>query len=75
MDQCFLLQVITAAFQAILITDDSVSYAVFIYECGEMDWNGATIGWADTDSIYEAQPLHFSVDCSRDYATIVYKSK
>ena len=40
-----------------------------------MDWNGATIGWADTDSIYEAHPLNSSVDCSRDYATIVYKSE
>ena len=50
-------QVITSTFQAVLITDSSSSYAVFIYECGGMEWSGATIGWADTTSLYEKHSL------------------
>ena len=49
----FQLQSIISSFQAVLATDGQVSYAVFIYECGSMNWGGATIGWADTDSISE----------------------
>ena len=32
-------------FQGILITDGYHSYAVFIYQCGSMEWGGGVIGW------------------------------
>ena len=48
----------TSTFQTVLITDGSSSYAVFIYECGGMEWGGATIGWSEThDSIRETHSL------------------
>ena len=50
-------QFATSTFEAVLITDGSSSYAVFIYECGGMEWGGATIGWADTSSLYEKHSL------------------
>ena len=54
-------------FQAVLITDGSASYAVFIYECGRVGWSGATIGWAETGSVYEVHALSGAessdVDC------------
>ena len=50
-------QFTTSTFQAVLITDGSDSYAVFIYECGGMEWSRATIGWADSSSLYEKHSL------------------
>ena len=44
------MQFITNTFQGILITDGWNSYAVFIYECGGMEWGGGTIGWQDSSS-------------------------
>lgn len=50
-------QFATSTFQAVLITNGSSSYAVFTYECGEMEWSGATIGWAYSNSVYQRHPL------------------
>ena len=47
----------TSTFQGVLITDGSASYAVFIYECGGMEWDGATIGWAYSSTLYERHNL------------------
>ena len=52
---------------------------MFIYECGEMEWGGATIGWADSSSIYEEHYLSgtqsASIGCeySSSYSAIVYR--
>ena len=50
-------QFVTSTFQAVLITDGSDSYAVFIYQCGGMGWGGATIGWSYSISLYEEHSL------------------
>ena len=45
-------------FQAILIEDISdVSYAVFIYDCGTMNWGGGVIGWQASSDDYVANSL------------------
>ena len=74
------MQLSTSTFQAVLITDGSASYAVFIYECGGMGWGGAVIGWADSETAYERHPLSgdfFStnVGCefSFSYSALLYR--
>jgi hypothetical protein len=47
----------TSTFQAVLITDGYDSYAVFIYQCGGMEWGGATIGWGYSRDLYEEHYL------------------
>ena len=75
----FQIQSITSSFQAVLVTDGQVSYAVFIYECGSMNWGGATIGWADSNSLYQRHSLSGSdsatVGCqySSTYSAVVYR--
>ena len=72
-------QAITSTFQCVLITDGSTSYAVFIYECGGMEWDGASIGWQATSSLYQRHLLSGShsdkVDCeySNFSSAIVYR--
>ena len=69
----------TVTFQAVLITDGSDSYAVFIYDCGGMGWGGATIGWQDSATLYREHYLSGSssadVGClySNSNSAIVYK--
>ena len=71
--------------QCVLISDGSAvygydSYAVFIYECGGMTLNGATIGWQGLES-YEYRVHELSgansaqVGCrySSTHGAIVYK--
>ena len=58
------IQFTTSTFQAVLITDGSVSYAVFIYDCGGMEWGGATIGWAQSSTVYADHPLSGSSSAS-----------
>ena len=74
-----LLQFTTSTFQAVLITDGSSSYAVFIYECGGMEWSGATIGWSEThDSIRETHSLSgrdsSDIGCTSSnlYSVVIY---
>ena len=73
------LQSTTSTFQTVLITDGSSSYAVFIYECGRMEWGGATIGWSEThDSIRETHSLSgrdsSDIGCtnSNSYSFVIY---
>ena len=54
-------QLATSTFQAVLITNGSSSYTVFTYECGEMEWGGATIGWAYSNSVYQRHSLSKSI--------------
>jgi hypothetical protein len=70
---------ITSTFQGILITDGNSSYAVFIYECGSMEWSGGVIGWQASTSRYTAHPFsgqYYSnyIGCllSTSYTAIVY---
>ena len=51
------LQATTNTFQGIIISDDEASYAVFIYECGGMEWGGGVIGWQASTSDYESHSL------------------
>ena len=53
----FLLQYTTNTFQGVLITDGSSSYAVFIYDCDNMDWGGGVIGWQASTSQYNSHYL------------------
>ena len=79
MKNVFLCQLETVTFQAILITDDITSYTVFIYECGGMEWGGATIGWEANGTFYREDELSGSssedVGCeySSTYSAIVYR--
>ena len=72
-------QFTTSTFQAVLITDGSASYAVFIYDCGGMEWDGAIIGWAKSSTLYEKHTLSgFSSDeigCrySSSYSAVIYR--
>ena len=62
-----------------LITDDYESYAVFIYKCGSMEWNGATIGWQASRTVYRRHPLSgpnsadIGCEYSTSYSAIVYR--
>ena len=48
----------TNTYQAVLITDGSKSYAVYIYKCSMMKWsNEATIGWNAGGELYANHPL------------------
>ena len=76
------MQGITNTFQAILITDGTDSYAVFIYECGGMEWGGGVIGWQDSSSNYVSHYLSGrsnsnNIGClySSSYSAVVYKLK
>ena len=58
----FLLQISfrlqTNTFQGVLITDGRVSYTVFIYDCGRMEWSGgATIGFNTDGTFFVNHPL------------------
>ena len=73
-------QFITNTFQGILITDGRNSYAVFIYECGGMEWGGGEIGWRDGSSEQVSHPLSGSsnsndIGClySNTYSAIAYR--
>ena len=69
----------TSRFRAILFTDGTASYAIFNYDCGDMHWSGATIGWAFSDTLYDTHPLSGSnsadIGCeySTTYSAIVYR--
>ena len=76
----FHMQGITNTFQAILITDGTDSYAVFIYECGGMEWGGGVIGWQASFSNYMSHYLsgHLNsndIGClySSSYSAVVYR--
>ena len=72
-------QYTTVRFQAVLITDGTSSYAVFIYDCGGMEWGGAEIGWQYNSSLYREHYLSgsssASIGCqySSTYSAIVYR--
>ena len=77
---CISLQSDTNTFQGILITDGIHSYAVFIYECGGMEWGGGVIGWQSSSTHYEEHYLsgdYYSNDIgclySNSYSAIVYR--
>ena len=74
------MQTITNTFQAILITDGTDSYAVFIYECGGMEWSGGVIGWQDSSFNYASHYLSGHSDSndigclySSSYSAVVFR--
>ena len=46
------IQSTTNTFQGILISDGYSSYAVFIYNCSNMEWRGGVIGWQQSTLQY-----------------------
>ena len=46
------IQSTTNTFQGILISDGTSSYAVFIYDCSNMEWGGGVIGWQQSTTQY-----------------------
>ena len=51
-------QSVTNRFQGVLITDGATSYAVFIYNCHDMEWSGnAIIGWQASSVLYATHSL------------------
>ena len=77
---CIFIQSTTNTFQGVLITDDSSSYAVFIYECGSMEWGGGVIGWQASTSQYNShylsgKSISHDVGClySTNYSAVVFK--
>ncbi|CAI8021025.1 Alpha-tectorin [Geodia barretti] len=69
----------TSTFQAVLITNEISSFAVFIYQCGAMEWGGATIGWAYSGSLYEkhflsgSESARIGCEISPSYTAILYR--
>ena len=80
LQSCKFMQSRTNTFQGILIADGSSSYAVFIYECGGMEWGGGVIGWQESLSQYNSHSLSGDsnsndVGClySTTYSAVVFK--
>ena len=78
---CFVYsQFVNNTFQAVLITNDVNSYAVFIYKCGGMNWGGGEIGWRASSSEYEFHSLSGRSDSndigclySDTFSAVVYR--
>ena len=48
----------TNTFQTVLATDGSNSFALFIYKCGDLDWNGrATVGYGASTEMFSNHRL------------------
>ena len=62
----------TNTFQGILVTDGESSYAIFLYECGGMEWGGGVIGWQATPSDYESH--HLSQNSDNDEIGCLYST-
>ena len=75
----FSQQAQTSTFQAVLITNDTESYALFIYECDKLDWDGAVIGWVETgydqyESDYRSGDSSSRVGCQfYRKTTVIYR--
>ena len=75
------IQSITNTFQGILISDGSSSYAVFIYDCSNMEWGGGVIGWQQSTTQYASYTESGLRSSNRavcgfqtsSYTTLVYK--
>ena len=72
----------TNTFQGIVITNGASSYAVFTYECGDINWSGmATIGFKATGSFYQNHAYSgsraASIDCvnspNSQWNNVVYR--
>ena len=72
----------TNTFQGIVITNGASSYAVFTYECGDINWGDqATIGFKATGSFYRNHPYSASraasIDCvnspNSQWNNVVYR--
>ena len=46
------MQSISNTFQGILISNGTSSYAVFIYDCSNMEWGHGVIGWQQSTTQY-----------------------
>ena len=54
------------------MTDGESSYAIFLYECGGMEWGGGVIGWQATPSDYESH--HLSQNSDNDEIGCLYST-
>ena len=64
-------------FQGILITDGSSSYAVFIYNCSNMERGGGSIGWYQSKTHYAHYYASFQDNSNRavcGYQTAIFTS-
>ena len=75
----------TNTFQAVLVTDGTNSFAIFIYLCGDLDWTGgpggATIGYTASTEMFKnhrlsGSPFINSIACLNNphnqFFTVVY---
>ena len=80
----FLYSLQTNTFQAVLATDGSNSFALFIYKCGDLEWNGrrrATVGYGASTEMFSNHRLSrmgnvISISClnapENPYSTVTY---
>ena len=55
----------TNTFQAVLVTDGTNSFAIFIYGCGDLEWgSGATIGFGAGFELFSNHQLSISGDAT-----------
>ena len=55
----------TNTFQAVLVTDGTNSFAIFIYRCGDLEWgSGATIGFGAGFELFLNHRLSISGDAT-----------
>ena len=80
LQSCAFMQSKTNTFQGILITNGSSSYAVFVYDCGSMEWGGGVIGWQEGSSQYNSHYLSGDINSndvgclySNTYSAVVFK--
>ena len=63
-----------------MASDGEATYAVFVYECGGMQWGGGVIGWQASSSNYVSHSLSGksnsnNIGClySNEYSAIIYR--
>ena len=72
----------TNTFQGIVITDGTTSFAVFIYKCGDLNWeSGTSIGFSAAGDLFANHPFAGRpdaqlLDCinqpANDYVNVIY---
>ena len=80
----FILLLQTNTFQAVMVTDGNNSFAIFIYQCGDLQWsrNGTTIGFGAGSEFFSnhwlsGTPNVSSIAClntpDSQFFTLLYK--
>ena len=64
----------TNSYQAVVITNDTESFAVFTYQCGSVSWHGhATIGYNAGGTLFENHKLS-GMNTANSVACLNYSS-